>query len=297
MKWAVAILCTGLAGVVALGALGASGASNAQEAQDAKSAQEPQHLHRDLGDFVQNADGSRDCTHLIASGNPDYPPYLWQSKDGVHLIGAAADMIKRVGELAGVNVDIVHAGSWGRVQQAMRDGSIDLIAGAFLTVPRMDYMDYFHPAFQGTRTVIWTQDNIDLRYREWSDLIGLEGLTVIDNSFGQRFDTYAAENLNIREVPSLEQGFQMLARNRAEYLIYEEFPAKAVAARENLKNLRSYSVPVSAENLYLTMSHKSQCNSGKLRGKISQALFKLVADDVMAEMVEANMRSWVDGTN
>ena len=192
---------------------------------------------------------------------------------------------------------MIHAGSWGRVQQSMREGSIDLIAGAFLTVPRMDYMDYFYPAFQGTRTVIWTRDNLDLKYLEWSDLIGLEGLTVIDNSFGQRFDAYAAENLNIREVPTLEQGLQMLALNRAEYLIYEEFPAKAVAAREKVTDIRTYSVPVSAENLYLTMSHKSDCNTGKLRGKIAQALFKLVADDVMAGMVDANIARWGSSTN
>ena len=278
MKWAITVLSAVVAGTLFSGA--------------------PQGQAQDMsGQFAVDADGSRDCTHLVASGNPDYPPYLWQSEDGTHLLGAAADMIKRVGELAGVEIEVIHAGSWGRVQQSMREGSIDLIAGAFLTVPRMDYMDYFYPAFQGTRTVIWTRDNLDLKYLEWSDLIGLEGLTVIDNSFGQRFDAYAAENLNIREVPTLEQGLQMLALNRAEYLIYEEFPAKAVAAREKVTDIRSYTVPVSAENLYLTMSHKSECNTGKLRGKIAQALFKLVADDVMAEMVDANVARWGSSTN
>ncbi|WP_417823404.1 substrate-binding periplasmic protein [Thalassospira lucentensis] len=276
MKWAITVLAA-----VVIGAF----FSTTAQAQDGQSK------------FAVNADGSRDCTHLVASGNPDYPPYLWQSEDGAHLLGAAADMVERVGELAGVEIEVIHAGSWGRVQQTMRDGTIDLIAGAFLTVPRMDYMDYFYPAFQGTRTVIWTRDNIDLKYQEWSDLIGLEGLTVIDNSFGQKFDAYATKNLNIREVPSLEQGLHMLALNRAEYLIYEEFPAKAVAARENVTDIRSYSVPVTAENLYLTMSHKSECNTGKLRGKIAQALFKLVSDDVMAEMVEANITRWGSSTN
>lgn len=288
MKWVVVILTAGLTSVLVSGGSGA---------QQAKPQSETEHSHRDLGDFVMTADGMRDCTHLVASGNPDYPPYLWQSQDGVHLIGAAADMVQRVGELAGVAIDIVDGGNWGRVQQAMRDGSIDLIAGAFLTVPRMAYMDYFYPAFQGTRTVIWTQDTLNLKYLEWSDLIGLEGLTVIDNSFGQRFDDYAAENLNIREVPNLEQGFQMLSRNRGDYLIYEEFPGKAVAARDNFKNLRSYSTPVSTENLYLTMSHKSDCNTGKLRGKFAQALFTLVSEDAMTGMIDANMRRWVASTN
>jgi polar amino acid transport system substrate-binding protein len=243
------------------------------------------------------SDEQRDCTRLVASGNPDYPPYLWGAKDGQTLQGAAAEFIKRVGEIAGVEIDVVYSGNWGRVQQHMRDGTIDLIAGAFLTLPRLEYMDYFYPPFQGTRTVIWTRDNLDLGYTEWSDLVGIEGLTVINNSFGQEFDTYARHNLTIREVPSLEQGLQMLSLGRAEYVIYEEFPGKAVAAHENITNIRSYDTAVSSENLYLTMSHKSQCNTGELRGRVSQAVFDLVSRGVMTELLEASVREWGEQTN
>lgn len=243
-------------------------------------------------------DGARDCNHLIGSGNPDYPPYLWPADDGSgHLIGAAAEFLQRVGDAAGITIEVINAGSWGRVQQHMREGGIDMIAGAFFTVPRLEYMDYFYPAFQGTRTVIWTKDNIDINYRQWSDPRGLEGLIVINNSFGQGFDTYAAQNLTIREVPSLEQGLKMLDRDRGEYLIYEEFPGKAFAARENIDGIRSYDVPVSEESLYLTMSHKSPCNTGALRGRIAQALFKLVTDDVMTDMLEASIARWSTSTN
>lgn len=255
------------------------------------------HATDGVEDFVLHADGSRDCTHLIASGNPDYPPYLWIAEDGHGLEGAAAHFIKRVGELSGVEIKVVHSGSWGRVQQHMRDGTIDMIAGAFLNLPRLDYMDYFYPPFQGTRTVIWTRDNLNLNYQQWSDLVGIEGLTVINNSFGQKFDTYARDNLTIHEVPSLEQGLKMLALNRGEYLIYEEFPGKAYAARENIKNIRSYTVPVSTENLYLTMSHQSACNTGDLRGRIAQAVFKLVSDGVMDELLEASTKQWGEITN
>ncbi|MAZ31631.1 MAG: ABC transporter substrate-binding protein [Thalassospira sp.] len=256
------------------------------------------HSHDASQHLAVNDDGGRDCTRLLASGNPDYPPYLWPAEDGSnHLIGAAADFLQRVGEAAGIVIEVVNTGSWGRVQQHMREGGIDMIAGAFFTVPRLEYMDYFYPAFQGTRTVIWTKDNIDINYRQWSDLRGLEGLTVINNSFGQGFDTYAAQNLTIRQVPSLEQGLKMLDRDRGEYLIYEEFPGKAFAARENIDGIRSYDVPVSEESLYLTMSHKSPCNTGALRGRIAQALFKLVNDDVMTDMLEASIARWSAGTN
>lgn len=253
--------------------------------------------HDRAGHFSLNADGTRNCTKLLASGNPDYPPYLWVSEDGKHLEGAAADFLTRVGELAGVEISIINAGNWGRVQQNMREGTLDLIAGAFFTVPRLEYMDYFHPAFQGTRTVIWTRDNLDIKYQEWGDLRGLEGLTVINNSFGQAFDSYAASNLTITEVPNLAQGLGMLSRDRAEYLIYEEFPGKAFASREGITNIRSYDNPVSEENLYLTMSHRSACNTGELRGRITKAVFKLVMEKAMEDMLEASIQRWGNNTN
>ncbi|WP_404422969.1 substrate-binding periplasmic protein [Thalassospira australica] len=256
------------------------------------------HADEAAGYQIPGTGGDRDCTRLLASGNPDYPPYLWPANDGSnHLIGAAADFLMRVGEVAGVEIEVVNTGSWGRVQQNMREGSIDLIAGAFFTLPRLEYMDYFYPAFLGTRTVIWTKDNIDIDYGRWEDLRGLEGLTVINNSFGQEFDSYAAENLTIREVPSLEQGLRMLERDRAEYLIYEEFPGKAFAARENIKDIQSYDTPVSEEDLYLTMSHRSPCNTGEMRGRIAQALFTLVTGKVVDEMMNANIARWGAGTN
>lgn len=276
MKWSLAIL--GAAMTLALGAT-------------------VSHAHDQAGHFKLNADGTRDCTRLLASGNPDYPPYLWVSEDGKQLEGAAADFLVRVGELAGVEIDIINAGNWGRVQQNMREGTLDMIAGAFFTVPRLEYMDYFHPAFQGTRTVIWTRDNLDIQYQEWGDLRGLEGLTVINNSFGQAFDSYAASNLTITEVPNLSQGLGMLSRDRAEYLIYEEFPGKAFASREGITNIRSYDNPVSEENLYLTMSHKSACNTGELRGRITKAVFKLVMEKAMEDMLEASIQRWGNNTN
>lgn len=276
MKWTIAILNALVACVISASAVRAEESS---------------------GDFVRNVDGSRDCTRLRASGNPDYPPYLWKSLDGTTLEGAAADFIIRVGELAGVRIDVIHSGTWGRVQQLMREGSIDLIAGAFLTVPRMEYMDYFYPSFWQTRTVIWTQGKLDLAYDEWSDLVGIDGLTVIGNSFGQRFDVYAERNLTIHQVPSLEQGLQMLSLGRAEYLIYEELPGKVIADHSGIDDIRSYDIPVTTESLYITMAHNSPCNTDALRQRISQAIFKLVGDDVLDDMLDASIHRWGGRTN
>jgi polar amino acid transport system substrate-binding protein len=180
------------------------------------------------------------CTQLQASGNPEYPPYLWRDpEDEGKLVGANAELMQWLAKEIGVPVDLRYSGPWGRVQEETRLGHVDLIAGAFFTQPRTEYMDYFHPAFHETRSVVWTRADAKLTYRRWADLTSVQGVTVINNSFGEEFDRYARENL------------------------------------------------------YVTLSHRSNCNTPEMRGRIARALYKLNRDKtVMAGFVERGIQLW-----
>lgn len=233
------------------------------------------------------------CKSLVATGNPEYSPYLWRDPaDPNRLIGANADLMQLLSKEIGLPIAVKYVGSWARVQEEARAGRVDLIAGAFLTLPRMEYMDYFYPAFRGTRTVIWTRSKDVFPYRGWSDLRGHKGLTVLNNSFGEAFDRYAKASLQIDQVPQLEQAFRMLALGRAEYVIYEEDPGLALAAKLDYTGLKTSSVAVSNEGLYLTLSHLSPCNTGEMRGRLAKAIYKLTADNVMKKLVETNIQLW-----
>ena len=233
------------------------------------------------------------CKSLVATGNPEYSPYLWRDPaDGNRLMGANADLMQLLSKEIGLPITVKYVGSWARVQEEAKSGRVDLIAGAFLTMPRLEYMDYFYPAFRGTRTVIWTRAKDSFPYKAWSDLKDRRGLTVINNSFGEGFDRYAKASLQIDEVPQLEQAFRMLSLGRAEYVVYEEDPGLALAAKLKYTGLKTSIVAVSNEGLYLTLSHLSPCNTGEMRGRIAKALYKLVADNAMKELVETNIQLW-----
>ncbi|MFZ6647465.1 substrate-binding periplasmic protein [Undibacterium sp. TJN25] len=233
------------------------------------------------------------CKHLIATGNPEYPPYLWRDPDNEsRLIGANADLMQMLAKEIGVTIEVRYTGPWARVQEEVKLGRADLIAGAFFTVPRLEYMDYFYPAFRETRTVIWTKNNSTLNFRKWSDLVGKQGMTVINNSFGEEFDRYAKESLKISTVPSLEQALKMLSLSRTDYLIYEEDPGLAYVAKMNIAGVKTAPTAVTNENLYLTLSHKSACNSGEMRGRIAKAIYKLTRLNVMNKLIETNIQLW-----
>ncbi len=233
------------------------------------------------------------CQKLVATGNPEYSPYLWRdAQDDSRLIGANADLMQLLSKEIGIPIEVKYAGPWSRVQELARNGKVDLIAGAFFTSARLDYMDYFYPAFRSTRTVVWTHPTSSFNFRTWSDLRERKGLTVLNNSFGEEFDAYAKKSLNIAAVPTLEQALQMLVLARTDYLIYEEDPGLAFAAKLNISGLKISPVAVSTESLHLTMSHKSECNTGELRSRIAKAMLKLTKDNVMKALVETNIALW-----
>lgn len=233
------------------------------------------------------------CPMLVASGNPQYPPYLWRDPtDEQKLIGANADLMQWLAAEIGIPIETRYVGPWGRVQEEMRAGRIDLIAGAFFTLPRTEYMDYFHPAFRETRSVIWTRTAAPVAYKRWSDLAPRQGVTVINNSFGVEFDNYARQSLKISQVASIEQAILMLQRGRADYLIYEDTPAEAYAARNGGPAIQPLMPAIAREGLYLTLAHRSRCNTPELRGRVARAVYKLSQDRVMNRFVEQGFVLW-----
>jgi polar amino acid transport system substrate-binding protein len=248
-----------------------------------------------LGFSASAASAVEACNQLTASGNPEYPPYLWRDPDDENrLIGANAELMQWLAKEISVPIEVQYSGPWGRVQEETRLGHLDLIAGAFFTLPRTEYMDYFHPAFHETRSVIWTRgDNQALKFRRWPDLVGRQGVTVINNSFGEEFDRYAKDKLRMNQVASLEQAIQIVQSGRADYLVYEDFPGQAFLARRNIADVKMLPEPVARENLYLTLSHRSACNTPEMRGRISRALYKLSRDrTLMAGFVDRAIQLW-----
>lgn len=234
------------------------------------------------------------CRQLVASGNPQYPPYLWRGAEGEdRLVGANAEMLAWLSKELGLPIEARYVGPWGRVQEEMRAGRIDLIAGAFFTLARTEYMDYFHPAFHETRSIVLVRSGSRLDYRRWSDLVPLQGGTVIGNSFGEQFDRYAREKLKVTQVANLERALQMLQRSRIDYLIYEDSPALAYLARLNIEGVRPLMRPaVASEPLYLTLSHRSACNTPELRGRLARAMYTLSRQGLMNGWIDSNIELW-----
>ena len=127
-------------------------------------------------------------------------------------------------------------------------------------------------------------------YSDKQDLVGKLGATVIHNSFGQEFDDFANNNLDIEFVASLEQAFKMLQLKRVNYVLYEENPGLSYANQMGVaEDIIHLSPPISSEGLYLAISHKSKCNTGELRGALAKVIGEMAEDGFMNEALRIGL--------
>lgn len=244
--------------------------------------------------LLPTANAQASCERLIASGNPQYPPYLWRNpSDPDTLTGANHELMQWLSREIGIPIELRFVGPWSRVQEEARSGRIDLIAGAFFTLPRTEYMDYIQPPFRETRSVVLVrEDNKAFKFTRREDLVGKEGLTVVNNSFGEDFDRFMRERLKMTRVASLEQALRMMELRRGDYLLYEDSPAQAYIASLNIQGLKELAPPVAQERLFLTLSHQSACNTPQLRGALTRAMYKLAREQRMPEFVNRGVAAW-----
>ncbi|MDF0732755.1 transporter substrate-binding domain-containing protein [Pseudomonas entomophila] len=235
-----------------------------------------------------------DCRHLVATGNPEYPPYLWRDPQNPRLlIGANVDLLQHVARELGLVVEVIYAGPWSRAQEEVRTGRIDLLAGYFLTQTRRQTMDFISPPFLFTPSVVWVRRNDAFAYSGWPDLQGRNGGTLVSNSHGQAFDDYAKAHLRLEAVPSASQAFEKLLMKRNDYVIYEQFPGKALAQTLGIDGqLQVLEPPVSSEGLYLALSHNSRCNQPQLREALARQMQAVVEGPLPEALVARNLERW-----
>ncbi len=238
--------------------------------------------------FCTHGAAAPPCKILTASGNPEYPPLLWED-DRVpgHLTGAAIAFLAEILEPLGVKLDVQSPGSWARVQRLARVGELDIIAGAFITSERIQYMDYLLPPYMHLPTSVWVPAGETFTYRHWPDLENKRGSTLIGNSFGQGFDRYAEQNLEIIKVRTIEQSFEMALAGRVDYVLYERLQGQVKLQRLGMaRKFVPLDVPVSNEGLFFTFSKNSPCNTFEFRELIADRLYTLVQSGRLDEIIK-----------
>lgn len=233
------------------------------------------------------------CERLVATGHPDYPPFMWRDpQNPQRLIGAQADLLAHLGKELGVPIEVLPSRSWDKAVEEARSGRVDLLAGSALTVAELETMDYIHPPLFSRANVVLVRNIASFPYIEWADLRERRG-AVVDSDLGAAFNEYAKANLSLEQGADLTQMLQKLMLGEVDYLLHEREPAFAQAYTLGLQNdLLALNPPISSEGLYLALSHNSACNDPWLRGQLAKKMTELAASDLAETLLQRNFLLW-----
>ncbi len=155
------------------------------------------------------------------SGNPNAPPIVWEQYN--ELVGLGPDLVKSIFTELNIPYHLKVGGNWQSVQEKVRSGAYDMVVSAYKNKDREVYMLFSDP-YLSQPTVILVKKGRAFDFSSWDSLIGKKGVSNVGESYGQKFDEFIKQKLNIQYVP-FERSLQALKLGEADYLIVDLYTA------------------------------------------------------------------------
>jgi len=200
---------------------------------------------------------------FVVSGNPKAPPIMWEQYK--KLTGVGPDIAKSILTELKLDYDIRLEGNWQQVQDKCKSGAVDMIVAAYKNDDRETYMDYSMP-YLPQPTVIVVPKGKEFPFGRWESLIGKKGVSNIGESYGQEFDTFAKEKLDIKFIV-FDRALQLLNRGEVDYLIVDLYTALIYARLlQGEDSITILDPPITTQSFHITISKESPM-ANDFRGK------------------------------
>ncbi len=230
-----------------------------------------------------------ECTKIIATGHPQYPAIAY--KDGDNIVGAAPTLVEAIAKQINVPLESKYMGTWEEAQAAARDGKADMIFGIYYNDERAKYLDYVQPAFTYDDVAVFVVKGKDFPFTDKNDLIGKKGVTNQGESYGDEFDAFMKDKLDVARAAGIDAAFKDLLDGKADYLIAGYYPGVAEAAKEGLKDqVMALNQALLSQEMFVAFSKKSPCRS--LADKFGQGITELTTNDSFDKMLVAAEADW-----
>jgi polar amino acid transport system substrate-binding protein len=158
---------------------------------------------------------------FVVSGNPNAPPVVWEQYQ--ELVGLGPDLVKSMSEELSIPMNLRRFGNWQNVQKKARNGEIDMIVSVYKNNEREEYLEFSDP-YLSQPTVILVEKGKEFTFSSWDSLIGKKGVSNVGESYGQKFDEFIKEKLDV-SYHQFERALQVLNLGEADYLIIDLYTA------------------------------------------------------------------------
>jgi polar amino acid transport system substrate-binding protein len=182
-------------------------------------------------------------------------------------------------------------GTWEEAQAAARDGKADMIFGIYYNDVRATYLDYVQPAFTFDDVAVFVVKGKEFPFTDKNDLIGKKGITNQGESYGNDFDAFMKDKLDVARADGIDDAFKDLLAGKADYLIAGYYPGLAESAKDGLKDkVVALNQALLSQEMFVAFSKKSPCRS--LAGKFGQGITELTTDDSYDKILVEAQKAW-----
>ena len=224
---------------------------------------------------------------FVVSGNPKAPPVVWEEYD--KLTGIGPDLAQSILSELNISYEMQVMGNWQQVQDKCKSGEIDMIVSAYKNDERATYMNYSLP-YLPQPTVIIVKKGREFPFGRWESLIGKKGVTNVGESYGQEFDDFIKEKLDIKYI-AFERAIELLSRGEADYLVVDLFTALIYARLlQGEDAITILDPPVTTQTFHMTIGKNSAL--AKQMPEIDKKLRVLVKDGTVEKLFYKHFESW-----
>lgn len=199
------------------------------------------------------------CQELMINGGSNWFPYFYRN-NGEHY-GIVGDVVLQASNRINIKPVVGKQAPWKRILFDLKNGQIDVVAGALKTKEREKNFSFSNPVYY-SEFHIFVRKQSQFEFKDLEDLIGKRGIKIRGMSLGQQIDEYAFENLVIDEVTDTDSLFKMIAAKRVDYGIF--YLQSGFSELQKLKldqSLVALPYPLTQQPLYVAFSKQSRCPS------------------------------------
>jgi polar amino acid transport system substrate-binding protein len=235
------------------------------------------------------APAAAQCTRVVFSANPDYPPYHWA--EGDRIVGASVALTGRILDELGVRWEARFVGPWPRVLKSAEFGEVDLVVSLKPTPEREVYLEFTRsPSFPNPMAVFAARAR-PLKFDAPQDLVGKRGGRTAGDRFGDAFDRFAEKHLVLEDTDSLDVNFNKLAASRIDYVVTGLYTGRAHLLRAGLsERIAPLPHPVNEGFIHHGFSRRSPCAS--LAAAVDAQLAAAQRSGLAARLLEEALQQW-----
>jgi polar amino acid transport system substrate-binding protein len=191
---------------------------------------------------------------ILVSGNPYAPPVVWEEHQ--NLVGLGPDLAADILTEIGTDFDFRRFRDWQVVQDKAKSGEIDLIVSAYRNNEREQYLRFSRP-YLSQPTVIVVEKGREFNFSSWDVLKDKRGVSNVGESYGEEFDDFMQENLDIT-FHQLERAIQLVNLGEADFLIIDLYTALIYARLlQGEDSITILDPPVTIQNFHFAIRNDS----------------------------------------